>query len=56
MLLLSVFSPQYGLFWAICPFPIIKYIHTYIIYEQRKTTLLEALKMEVGIMIPATLA
>ncbi len=29
-MLLSLFSPQYGLFWAICPFPIIKYIHTYI--------------------------
>ncbi len=28
-MLLSLFSPQYGLFWAICPFPIIKYIHTY---------------------------
>ncbi len=27
-LLLSLFSPQYCLFWAICPFPIIKYIHT----------------------------
>ncbi len=28
ILLLSLFSPQYGLFWAICPFLIIKYIHT----------------------------
>ncbi len=27
ILLLSLFSPQYGLSWAICPFPIIKYIH-----------------------------
>ncbi len=25
-----IFSPQYGLFGAICPFPIIKCIHTYI--------------------------
>ncbi len=29
MLLFSQFSPQYGLFWAMCPFPIIKYIDTY---------------------------
>ncbi len=24
----SLFSPQYVLFWAICPFPVINYIHT----------------------------
>ncbi len=30
ILLLSLFSPQYGLFWAICPFPIIKNTHTLI--------------------------
>ncbi len=29
-MLLSLFLPQYGLFWAICPSPIIKYIHTHI--------------------------
>ncbi len=28
-MLLSLFSPQFGLFWAICPFPIIKYIRTF---------------------------
>ncbi len=25
--LFILFSPQYGLFWALCPFPISKYIH-----------------------------
>ncbi len=28
VLLLSLFSPQYGLLWAICPFPVIQCIHT----------------------------
>ncbi len=29
LLLLSLFSPRCGLFWTICPFPIIKYIYTF---------------------------
>ncbi len=29
ILILSLSSHQYGLFWAICPFPIIKYMHAY---------------------------
>ncbi len=29
ILILSLSSHQYGLFWALSPFPIIKYMHTY---------------------------
>ncbi len=29
-MLLSLLLPQYGLFWAICPFQIIKYMHTFL--------------------------
>ncbi len=33
--LLSLLSPQYSLPWALCPLPVIKYMHEYIPFRPR---------------------